>query len=80
MKYWNPIQVRCYAGYRGEESPRAFRFREQEYSVSCVLSATNEQTMARQSIRRFRVLTTDHMEFALIQVVEGANWYVELEV
>lgn len=32
-----PVEVECYAGYRGEQSPRRFRFRERWIAVAEVL-------------------------------------------
>lgn len=32
-----PIKVRCYAGYRGEETPRAITIGKQEIEVTAIL-------------------------------------------
>ena len=45
------IQVQCYAGYRGEETPRRFKMGEQEIHVTRVLD---------------RWLSTDHRYFKVL--------------
>jgi len=77
---WHPIEVRSYAGYRGEESPRFFRVGEIEFQVSRVLRQTTEQTIDRHGLRRFQVLTMEGQEYTLIQEVESGSWFVEIKV
>ncbi len=79
MKYWHPVSVRSYAGYRRDETPRTIRWDEIVYEVSRVLRFTSEQTLDRQRIRRFHVFTTTEQELMLVQDVELNKWYVETE-
>lgn len=79
MKTWHPITVRTYAGYRRDESPRAFQCGDLAWQISRVLRYTQEQTLDRRSRRRFHVLTTEGEEFILVHEVESGNWYLEIE-
>lgn len=79
MKIWHPIAVSAYAGYRSDESPRAFRWGDLAWHISRVLRSTQEQTLDRRSRRRFHVLTTEGEEFILVHEVESGMWYLEIE-
>jgi hypothetical protein len=48
------ITVECYAGYRGEQTPRRFHLRERAFDVDCVL----DQWLAPDH-RYFKVRTAE---------------------
>lgn len=54
------IEVECYAGYRGEESPRAFVHQGKRYEVSEILDRWYEGGIDPRAVRQdyFKVKTT----------------------
>ena len=63
------IQVECYAGYRGEETPRRFRLDTQQIEVQKIL----DRWMAPDH-RYFKVLGDDNAVYILRHEAESWNW------
>ena len=63
------IQVECYAGYRGEETPRRFRLGTQKIEVQKIL----DRWMAPDH-RYFKVLGDDNAVYILRHDAESWNW------
>jgi len=63
------IQVECYAGYRGEETPRRFRLGTKQIEVQKIL----DRWMAPDH-RYFKVLGDDNAVYILRHDAESWNW------
>ncbi len=63
------IQVECYAGYRGEEEPRAFQLGERRFSVVEILDRWLDPAH-----RYFKVLVEDGRKFILRHDTASENW------
>lgn len=63
------IQVECYAGYRGEETPRRFRLGTKKIEVQKIL----DRWMAPDH-RYFKVLGDDNAVYILRHDAESWNW------
>jgi len=61
------VQVRCYAGYRGEEAPRSFCRGEQEVRVQEIV-----ESWRTPQARCFRVRAEDGAHYVLCHL-EGAD-------
>lgn len=67
------IAVECYAGYRGEETPRRFRLHERTFEVANVV----DQRLA-PTHRCFKVRTTDGELCIIRHDVESNAWELTL--
>lgn len=65
------IKVECYAGYRGEESPRRFHLEDRHLEVVSVL----DRWLAPDH-RYFKVLADDGEEYILRHDTEAQHWEV----
>lgn len=63
------IQVECYAGYRGEETPRRFRLGTKKIEVQEIL----DRWMAPDH-RYFKVLGDDNAVYILRHDAESWSW------
>lgn len=64
-----PIQVECYAGYRGEEEPRAFTLGERRFAVLEILDRWLDPRH-----RYFKVRTDDERRFILRHDCASGKW------
>ena len=71
-KRWLAVEVRCYAGYRGEESPRRVILADREIEVEAIVERWVEPRR-----RGFRVRTAEGV-LMLIQDLERDRWELEL--
>ena len=63
------LQVECYAGYRGEETPRRFRLGTKKIEVQQIL----DRWMAPDH-RYFKILGDDNAVYILRHDAESWNW------
>jgi hypothetical protein len=63
------IRVECYAGYRGEEEPRAFHLGERRFGVVEVLDRWLDPLH-----RYFKVLADDGRKFILRHDTASGDW------
>ena len=63
------IRVECYAGYRGEETPRRFLLNERRIEIVSVL----DRWLAPDH-RYFKVLGDDGREYILRHDIENQGW------
>jgi len=63
------IRVECYAGYRGEQEPRAFTLGERRFEVTEIL----DRWLDPQS-RVFKVSVEDQRKFLLRQDIASGEW------
>ena len=63
------IQVECYAGYRGEETPRRFRLGTKKIEVQQIL----DRWIAPDH-RYFKILGDDNAVYILRHDAESWNW------
>ncbi len=66
-----PIRVECYAGYRGDQEPTAFRLGERRLAVRAIL----DRWFAPQT-RWFRVEADDGNLYVLRHDEAGGTWDV----
>ena len=72
------VRVECYAGYKGEESPRAFVYVEKRYEVVEILDRWYEGGTDPQALRReyFRVKTAGGEIFLLRHTPRFQAWKI----
>ena len=63
------ISVECYAGYRGEQEPRAFRLGERRFEVVNLLDR-----WLHPAHRYFKVQVTDGRQFILRHDAPSGDW------
>lgn len=63
------VQVKCYAGYRGEEAPRSFLLDEQEVEVEEIV-----ETWRTPQARCFKVRTEDGILYNLCHLEQTDLW------
>ena len=63
------IRVECYAGYRGEEEPRAFKLGERRFAVLEIL----DRWLAPDH-RYFKVKVDDGRTFGLRHDTQSGDW------
>ena len=63
------IRVECYAGYRGEETPRRFHLDERDIEIVSVL----DRWLAPDH-RYFKVFGDDGQEYILRHDIETQHW------
>ncbi len=70
------IKVRAYAGYKGEESPRAFLLAGEKIEVVKVMEQWAEERMSTgERLRCFRVKGSDWREHVLCFDEDKKEWY-----
>jgi hypothetical protein len=75
-----PIQVSCYAGGRGGETPRAFRSSGRpELAVARVLTRWIQEDLRRVQKEYFEVLASDSATYRLYRDVALDLWFCERE-
>ena len=77
-KEWvfDEILVECYAGYKGEETPRAFVHQERRYRIAEVLDRWYEGSLDPNDLRHdyFRVKTEDDEIFLIRYTPRFQAW------
>ena len=69
------IEVTCYSGYRANETPLSFRYRDKEYHVEKVLERrVEESTQNRERIHYFRVLCRNREIFSIYYNAAEDRW------
>ena len=70
------IEVECYAGYKGEETPRAFVYQEKRYAIVEVLDRWYEEGLDPKDLRHdyFRVKTEDGEIFLIRHTPRFQAW------
>jgi hypothetical protein len=66
------IQVDCYAGYRGEQTPRRFMISGQLMEVVSVIDR-----WVTPDYRYFKVEGDDHRVYTLRQSISRGNWQLD---
>ncbi len=75
MTVYEEIEVQAYSGYRGEESPRAFRLAGTRVAVMKILTQwIEEQAGSLGRLRCFRVKGSDWREHVLCFEEEKQAW------
>ncbi len=76
MTAYEMVEVQAYAGYKGEESPRAFRLAGNRVEVMKIMTQwIEEQAGSRGRLRCFRVKGSDWREHVLCCDEEKMEWY-----
>jgi len=65
------VRVECYAGYRGEETPRRFSFGERQVEVDVVI-----ERWVTPDLRYFKVRGDDGVVYVLCHDAELGGWEV----
>ena len=69
------IKVTCYAGYRGEETPRIIRFQSRKIEVKKVLDRWLDP-----DYRYFKLLGNDEAVYILRHDLNAGTWVLTLSV
>ena len=67
MKRLELIQVECYSGYKANETPRAFTWKEKRYRIVEIRDRWYEGGISRRSVKLdyYKVLAEDGREYIL---------------
>jgi hypothetical protein len=70
------IQVECYSGYKGEESPRAFVYLGKRHAISEILDRWYEGGLDPAALRHdyFKVKTTEEGVFLIRYTPRFQSW------
>jgi hypothetical protein len=70
------IQVECYSGYKGEESPRAFTYLGERHAISEILDRWYEGNLDSTALRHdyFKVKTTEGEVFLIRYTPRFQSW------
>jgi hypothetical protein len=70
------IAVECYAGYKGEESPRAFTYLGKRYEIQEILDRWDEEGRSPEGLRQeyFKVKTPDGGVFLMRYTPALQSW------
>jgi hypothetical protein len=72
------VEVVAYSGYRGEETPRVFKWRETIIEVAEISSSWLEEGVEdRATKRRFRLIGTDGTAYCLTYDEKTQEWFCE---
>jgi hypothetical protein len=73
-----PVEVVCYAGYRGEEKPLRFTYKNREFKIEKIPHRSLEESFAgRDRVYRFRVVCTGGETFSLLFDPREDRWFLE---
>ncbi len=71
------IEVTAYAGYRGEERPRAFMIEGRNVDVLKILETwITEEELSRKQKRFFTVQGSDDCVYTLYCDLDSAEWFL----
>jgi hypothetical protein len=78
MNRFIPIQVDCYAGYKGEEAPRSFLWNDRRYQVEEIVDRWYQASRDPQipACDYFRVRAADGALFVLRMDREASAWHL----
>ncbi len=70
------IEVECYSGYKGEESPRAFTYGGKRYEITEIVDRWYEEGRDPRAPRHkyFKVKTTEGEEFLIRHTPRFQGW------
>ena len=72
------VEVVAYSGYRGEETPRAFKWRRRKIEVAEISGRWLEEGVGdRATKRRFRLMGTDGTAYCLTFDEKTHEWFCE---
>jgi hypothetical protein len=72
------VEVVAHSGYRGEETPRAFKWRGSKVEVTEIRSRWTEEGIGdRHTKRGFRLIGTDGIAYCLIYDEQTQEWFFE---
>lgn len=76
------IEVKCYSGYKAEESPQSFTWRGKEYIVEEISQSRREEKVRRRWSRKviFRVKTSSGQVFEISYHEQTDKWFMEKEL
>ena len=71
------ISVTCYSGYRRNEKPVKFIYRDQEFEVKQILNSSVEEALPeRTRFYRYRVVCESGKEFSLFYNPQEEKWTI----
>lgn len=72
------VEVVAYSGYRGEETPRVFKWRGEKVEVAKIWSRwIGEGVGDRDTKREFKLMGTDGIAYCLIYDEQTQEWFCE---
>ena len=72
------VEVVAYSGYRGEETPRVFKWREMMIEVAEISGRWTEDGVRDSQVKRgFRLIGTDGIAYNLIYDEKTYEWFCE---
>jgi hypothetical protein len=74
-----PIVVECYSGYKGDEAPRKFIYKGNEYVVDEVLERWYEEDLdSKGTLRENFKVRVSNKEYILKHNLSGDFWEIRL--
>jgi hypothetical protein len=75
-----PIEVTCYAGFRGYEKPTAFSFENTRYDIVNIIERSIEaSTSNRDTVYRFNVMCSDNRRFSILYNSHSHRWFIDVK-
>jgi hypothetical protein len=72
------IDVVCYSGYRVDERPLKFTFKNKKFQIKKILNRSIEEPIAEQErLYRFQVKCTDNKTYSLLYNSDLDEWFLE---
>ena len=76
MKLHN-IQVSTYSGYKADERPLEFTFKEKKHNIKEIISQTYEEISGKGLKRRYTIKTDEGLAFKLLYDENQDQWFLE---
>lgn len=78
---WDQISVECYSGYKANERPVAFTFRDQRWEVAEIVDRWYEGGIepSQPEVSYFKVRTTEGATFLLRYLIYFDSWSIQTD-
>jgi len=71
------IQVGTYAGYKADERPLSFIFKEKTHKIKEIISQAYEEIPGRGRRKRYTIETDEGLTFKLLYDENQDQWFLE---
>lgn len=74
---FHEIQVSTYSGYKADEKPLEFTFKEKRHKIKEILSQAYEEISGKGLRRRYTIKTDEGLTFKLLYDENQDRWFLE---
>ena len=71
------VHVSTYSGYKADERPLAFTFKEKRHKIKEILSQVYEEISGKGLRRRYTIKTDEGLTFKLFYEENQDRWFLE---